>query len=50
MLEFCDPRVGQIQNMIGNLMDMDIRHHSLVLYGNCTKENCEHKKNSSNKE
>jgi Fur family transcriptional regulator, ferric uptake regulator len=44
VLEFCDPRVGEIQNMIGKLLEQQIKHHSLVLYGNCTKENCERKK------
>lgn len=43
--EFCDPRVGEIQNMIGDLLSFNIRHHSLVLYGNCQRENCEHRKN-----
>lgn len=43
VLEFCDPRVGQIQNMIGKLLNFRIMHHSLVLYGNCTQENCENK-------
>lgn len=41
VLEFCDPRVGEIQNMIGGLLHFNIRHHSLVLYGNCTRENCD---------
>lgn len=45
VLEFCDPRVGEIQNMIGGLLDFDIHHHSLVLYGSCRKENCEHRNN-----
>lgn len=44
VLEFCDPRVGEIQNMIGGLLDFDIQHHSLVLYGNCKKTDCEHRK------
>jgi Fur family ferric uptake transcriptional regulator len=44
VLEFCDPRVGEIQNMIGSLLDQKIRHHSLVLYGNCTKDDCDRKK------
>ena len=49
VLEFCDPRVGEIQSMIGNLLDKKIRHHSLVLYGNCTKENCPNKKENNTK-
>ncbi len=49
VLEFCDPRVGEIQNMIGSLLDKKIRHHSLVLYGNCTKEVCENRKEPEEK-
>lgn len=41
VLEFCDPRIQQIQDMVGNLMKFNILHHSLVFYGQCTKENCE---------
>jgi Fur family ferric uptake transcriptional regulator len=44
VLEFCDPRVGEIQNMIGSLLDKQIKHHSLVLYGNCTNANCENRR------
>lgn len=43
VLEFCDPRVGEIQSMIGGLLHFNIRHHSLVLYGNCTRNNCPNK-------
>lgn len=31
--EFCDPRIQQIQNMIGNLLNFTIEDHSLTLYG-----------------
>lgn len=50
VLEFCDPRVGEIQNMIGNLLNFRIKHHSLVLYGNCTRENCENRKSSKDED
>jgi Fur family transcriptional regulator, ferric uptake regulator len=40
VLEFCDPRMGEIQSMIGTVLKFNIKHHSLVLYGNCTRENC----------
>lgn len=38
VLEFCDPRVQQIKNMMGELMGFRITHHSLNLYGKCEKE------------
>ncbi|NBC04084.1 MAG: transcriptional repressor [Bacteroidetes bacterium] len=44
VLEFCDPRVQQIKDMMGELLQFNITHHSLNLYGECTYE-CEHKKN-----
>ncbi|MEM0995546.1 MAG: transcriptional repressor [Bacteroidota bacterium] len=49
VLEFCDPRMGEIQSMIGRLLDKEIRHHSLVLYGNCTKLGCANKKEINTK-
>ncbi len=44
VFEFCDPRVAEIQNMIGNLLDFTVNHHSLVLYGNCKNPSCDNKK------
>jgi Fur family transcriptional regulator, ferric uptake regulator len=40
IMEFCDPRVQHIQNMVGELLKFKISHHSLVLYGSCDDENC----------
>ncbi|MGR3812035.1 Fur family transcriptional regulator [Jiulongibacter sp. NS-SX5] len=33
--EFCDPRIQGIQNMVGELLDFEVHHHSLMLYGKC---------------
>ncbi len=41
--EFCDPRVQNIQNMVGDMLNYDVMHHSLIFYGNCKRENCENK-------
>lgn len=35
ILEFCDPRVQQIKNMMGDLLNFEVTSHSLNLYGNC---------------
>ena len=35
VVEFCDPRVHQIQTMVGELLNFHILHHSLNLYGVC---------------
>ncbi|MCS7005513.1 MAG: transcriptional repressor [Cytophagales bacterium] len=40
VLEFCDPRVQNIQNLVGEMYQFQIVHHSLNLYGQCLKENC----------
>jgi Fur family ferric uptake transcriptional regulator len=37
VVEFCDPRIQQIQSMMGDILKFDIKHHSLNLYGNCIK-------------
>lgn len=37
VVEFCDPRIQQIQSMMGELLKFDITHHSLNLYGVCTR-------------
>ncbi|NBV12961.1 MAG: transcriptional repressor [Sphingobacteriia bacterium] len=44
VLEFCDPRMEEIQNMIGQILHFGVKNHSLVLYGNCQTDNCEHLK------
>ena len=35
VIEFCDPRIHQIQTMVGDLLNFKIVHHSLNLYGVC---------------
>ena len=41
--EFCDPRVQNIQVTVGQLLQFDVLHHSLIFYATCNKENCESK-------
>lgn len=43
VLEFCDPRIQNIQNTVGQVLDFKVLHHSLILYGSCTKANCDNK-------
>jgi Fur family ferric uptake transcriptional regulator len=47
VMEFCDPRIQSIQNMVGEMLHFSVLHHSLIFYGNCTKENCENRKEIS---
>ena len=35
VVEFCDPRVQQIKDMVGDLLNFRITHHELNLYGIC---------------
>ena len=35
VVEFCDPRIQQIQTMMGELLNFSITHHSLQMYGVC---------------
>ncbi len=37
VFEFCDPRIQQIQKTAGELLGFDIDHHSLNLFGKCSK-------------
>ena len=41
--EFCDPRIQNIQNTVGDLLQFSVIHHSLIFYANCSRENCENK-------
>jgi Fur family ferric uptake transcriptional regulator len=43
--EFCDPRIQQIKAMMGDILEFEVTHHSLNLYGICKKTNCLHKSN-----
>jgi Fur family ferric uptake transcriptional regulator len=46
VLEFCDPRIQQIKDTMGDLLKFEINHHSLNLYGSCQGD-CEHRSTSS---
>lgn len=35
VIEFCDPRIQQIKDMMGDILKFKIHHHSLTLYGEC---------------
>lgn len=52
IFEFCDPRIQQIQSMMGDILRFDIASHSLHLFGNCRelqeKGSCPHQRVPSN--
>jgi len=33
VFEFCDPRIQQIKDMVSQILDFEITHHSLTFYG-----------------
>lgn len=35
VVEFCDPRLQGIKDMMGEILEFEITHHSLNLYGHC---------------
>jgi Fur family ferric uptake transcriptional regulator len=41
--EFCDPRIQNIQNTVGEILQFKVLHHSLMLYGQCNNGNCQTK-------
>jgi Fur family ferric uptake transcriptional regulator len=44
VVEFCDPRIQNIQNTVGELLNFQVMHHSLILYASCKDDQCENKK------
>lgn len=40
VFEFCDPRLQAIQDSISQFYQMPIIEHSLIIYGQCQRENC----------
>ena len=45
VIEFCDPRIQNVRNLVEELFDFKILHHSLMLYGVC--KSCDLKNKSS---
>lgn len=44
VVEFCDPRIHNIQKSVEELLQFKVLNHSLLLYGTCQKANCENRK------
>ena len=40
LFEFCDPRLQSVQEMVAEIFQFEIKHHSLNLYGHCRRDGC----------
>ncbi|MEZ4774240.1 MAG: transcriptional repressor [Bacteroidia bacterium] len=47
VMEFCDPRLGEIEKTIGEILDFEVSHHSLTIYGQCKDVTCEGRKGTN---
>ena len=50
LLEFCDPRLQSIQEMVADIYEFDIKHHSLNMYGHCMREDCPNRAEAEDEE
>jgi Fur family transcriptional regulator, ferric uptake regulator len=46
--EFCDPRLQNTQQMVEEIFNCKVLHHSLILYSSCQIPNCSNKMNLAN--
>ena len=44
VVEFCDPRIQNIQSTVGEMLKFNVLHHSLILYASCNDQHCQNKK------
>ena len=44
ILEFCDPRLQEIQETVADLYGFEVARHALTIYGHCRREACPNKK------
>ena len=35
VIEFCDPRIQEINSVMGNMLEFEVRDHSLLIFGVC---------------
>lgn len=40
VMEFCDPRIQSIQDMVADIYRFEIKSHALHLFGHCQREDC----------
>ena len=43
ILEFCDPRLQEIQETVADIYGFEVARHALTVYGHCRREACPNK-------
>jgi len=43
VFEFCDPRLQGVREMVAEIFQFEIKHHSLHMYGHCQRPHCANK-------
>ncbi len=46
IMEFCDPRIQNIQEMVADVYAFEIKRHALNLYGHCQRPDCANRRTS----
>ena len=47
ILEFCDPRLQEIQESVAEIYGFDVARHALTVYGHCRREACPNRTSTS---
>ena len=47
LFEFCDPRIQSIREMVEEIYQFKVKHHSLQMYGHCLRADCPNKSSTS---
>ena len=47
ILEFCDPRLQEIQETVADLYGFEVSRHALTIYGQCRREACPNRDNTT---
>ena len=40
ILEFCDPRLQNIQDTVADIYEFEVARHALTVYGHCRRQDC----------
>lgn len=46
IFEFCDPRLQNVQDTVGQIYDLDVTQHAMTVYGHCRRTDCERRTSS----